>query len=314
MGRKPSGSETGPVSDAARSGPLRYRRVVGLGLCVVDHLYVVERLHWTETRLRYTEHCVSSGGMTGTALAQAARLGCDAHVLSAVGDDDGGRLVSRSLRAAGVKTGRLVRSRDLPTTIAVVLVARRGGGRRFLVPDRRALERRAPDFDLKLIDARTLLLVDGHFPAQALRAVERARAMGGAVVGDFARLGPEIRALLPFVDYPVVPLEFAEAYGAGDPRRALHRLRERYGGTPVVTQGARGGLYWHEGRIRRFRVHRVKVRDTTGAGDVFHGALAAGLCAGRDLPAALDLAARAAALNCTALGATGRLMTREEMG
>ena len=52
----------------------------------------------------------------------------------------------------------------------------------------------------------------------------------------------------------------------------------------------------------------MKVRDTTGAGDVFHGALAAGLCAGTDLPAALDLAARAAALNCTALGATSKLL------
>ena len=292
---------------------MRFRRIVGLGLCVVDHLYVVESLRWTGARLRYTERVVSSGGMTGNALSQAARLGCDVHVLSVVGDDEGGRLVRRSLRAAGVKTGRLVRSAELPTTIAVVLVKRRGGGRRFIVPDRRALERRAPDLDLTLIDDRALLLVDGHFPAQALSAVERAREKGGAVVGDFSRLSPAIRALLPFVDYPVVPPEFAGVYGDGDPRRALRRLRERYGGTPVVTQGARGGLYWHEGRIRRFRAHRVKVRDTTGAGDVFHGALAAGLCAGTDLPDALDLAARAAALNCTALGATGRLMTRKEM-
>ena len=57
----------------------------------------------------------------------------------------------------------------------------------------------------------------------------------------------------------------------------------------------------------------MKVRDTTGAGDVFHGALAAGLFSGTDLPDALELAARAAAINCTALGATGRLLTREEM-
>jgi sugar/nucleoside kinase (ribokinase family) len=292
---------------------MRLRRVVGLGLCVVDHLYVVDGLHWTGDRLRYRECRVSIGGMTANALVQAARLGCDTHVISAVGDDAGGRLVRRSLRAAGVKTGGLLRTGRLPTTVAVVLVERRGGGRRFLVPDRRALERRAPDFQLDRIDGRTLLLVDGHFPAQALRAVRRAREAGGAVMGDFARSAPAIRALLPFVDYPVVPLEFARAYGDGDARRALRRLRARYGGTPVVTQGARGGLYWHEGRIRRYRCHRVKVRDTTGAGDVFHGALAAGLCAGWELPAALDLAARAAALSCTALGATGRLMTRAEM-
>ncbi len=140
---------------------MRFRRIVGLGLCVVDHLYVVESLRWTGARLRYTERVVSSGGMTGTALSQAARLGCDAHVLSVVGDDEGGRLVRRSLRAAGVKTGRLVRSGELATTIAVVLVKERGGGRLFLVPDRRALERGAPDLDLTLIDGRTLFIGQG---------------------------------------------------------------------------------------------------------------------------------------------------------
>jgi sulfofructose kinase len=292
---------------------VRYRRVIGLGLCVVDHLYVVERLDSADTRLRYDERRVSSGGMMGTALAQAAELGCNAHVLSLVGDDEDGRFIRRSLRVAGVKTSRLILSKELPTTVAVILVQRRGGERRFLVPDRRTLERRVPRFDLASIGRKTLLMVDGHFPEQALRAVKRAREVGATVMGDFNRPSRPVRALLPFVDYPVVPLEFARDYGSGDPRKALHELAVRYGGTPVVTQGARGGLYLCGGRIRRFRAPRVEVRDTTGAGDVFHGALAAGLAFGRELPEALELAARAAALNCTALGGMGRLMTRDEM-
>ena len=293
---------------------MRRRRIVGLGLCVVDHIYVVTPNSWEEVRIRYAERLVASGGMTTTALAQAARLGCNTHVLSVVGDDEGGRLIGRSLRRAGVKTRRLVVSADLPTTVAVVLVEKRGGDRRFLVPDRRALERRAPDFDLATIDAQTLLLVDGHFPRQALRAVKRARGLGATVMGDFSRPDPAIRALLPFVDYPVVSEEFAIAYGKGDVRRAVRELRQQYGGTPIVTRGARGGLYWAGGRIRRYRARKVRVRDTTGAGDVFHGALAAGLVERLELIDALDLAARAAALNCTALGGMGRLMTRDEAG
>jgi sulfofructose kinase len=292
---------------------VRYRRIIGLGLCVVDHLYLVDRLDLADTRLRYSERRVSSGGMMGTALAQAAELGCNAQVLSLVGDDEDGRFIRRSLRVAGVKTTRLILSQELPTTVAVILVQRRGGERRFLVPDRRALERRVPRFDLASIGLKTLLMVDGHFPEQALRAVKRAREVGATVMGDFNRPIRPVRALLPFVDYPVVPLEFAREYGSGDPRKALRRLAARCGGAAVVTQGARGGLYLCGGQIRRFRAPRVEVRDTTGAGDVFHGALAAGLSSGRELPDALELAARAAALNCTALGGMGRLMTRDEM-
>jgi len=292
---------------------MRYRRIVGLGLSVVDHLYVVDHLRLEETRLRYGERVVQSGGMMGTALAQAALLGCRTLLLSLHGDDADGRLVRRALRAAGVDTRRVLRSPAALTTVAVVLVERRGGERRFLVPDRRALERRAPAFDLSPIDRRTLLLVDGHFPAQALRAVKRARRLGATVIADLNRPRPGSLALLPYVDYPIVPLEFGADWAGGDPERLLRRLRAEGGGTPVVTLGARGGLYLDGGRVRRYRARRVRVVDTTGAGDAFHGAFAAGLYFGLALEGALALAAHAAALNCTALGGMSRLMTRSEL-
>jgi len=79
-----------------------------------------------------------------------------------------------------------------------------------------------------------------------------------------------------------------------------------------VTLGARGGIYWHDGKVRRFRSPGVRVRDTTGAGDVFHGAFAAGLAHGLPLPEIVARAARAGALACTALGATARLASRRE--
>lgn len=125
----------------------RRDRVVGLGLCVVDHLYVVDSLDFSGERTRYREWVVSAGGMVTTALAEAARLGCAPQLLSVLGDDEPGNLVHRQLRAAGVGTRYLVRSSRVPTTVAVVFVAWRSGERRFLVADRRAVERRAPRLD-----------------------------------------------------------------------------------------------------------------------------------------------------------------------
>jgi len=289
------------------------RRIVGLGLCVVDHLYVAETLDLATARTRWLERLVSTGGMTCNAIVQAAQLGCNAHLVTAVGDDPEGHALRRSLSRLRVKTARVTLSHELPTTVAVVLVARRGGERRFIVPDRRAIERCAADFDLSLIERRTLLLVDGHFPRQALRAVKRAREVGATVIGDFNRPRPAVLELLRYVDFPIVPLEFAEAYGRGQPDRALRMLRDRFGGTPIVTLGGKGGLYLRDGRVRRYPAHRVAVRDTTGAGDAFHGAFAAGLYHGLDFDGAIALARRAAAVCCTALGGTARLLTREEM-
>jgi sulfofructose kinase len=292
---------------------VKFHRIVGLGLCVVDHTFVVDRFDLSEVRLRYTDELTSSGGMIANALVQCALLGCNTHALSIVGDDAAGRSIARDFQRAGVKTRRLILSPELPTTRCVVLVKRRGGERRFIVPDRQALERRAPDLDVSVIDRRTILLVDGHFPRQALRAARRARACGAAVIGDFHTPTPSALRLLPYVDYPVVPQEFAAAYCRGSAERALRALRAEGGGIPVVTLGRRGGLYLESGAVRRYRARRTRTVDTTGAGDAFHGGFAAGLYLGHDLAGALDLAAQAAAHNCTALGARGRLMTREEM-
>lgn len=288
------------------------RRIVGLGLCVVDHLYVVEGLDFTRPRTRSSERLVSTGGMTGNALVQAARLGCETHLLSVLGRDPEGCFARSELERHGVATGRVVVSDRLPTTVAVVLVDQRTGERRFIVPDRTGVETGVPDFDLTPIDDHGILLVDGHFPEQALRAVRHARAAGATVIGDFNQPRPACLELLPHVEHPIVSAEFADAYGAGDPERAARRLWEEFGGRPVVTLGAAGGLFVCDGRLGRYAAEPTRVRDTTGAGDAFHGAFAAGLAWGLDFEASLALAARAAAVCCSALGGTGRLLTREE--
>ncbi len=291
---------------------MRAPRVVGLGLCVVDHLYLVEGQDLSSGRLRYRERRVSNGGMTATALAQAAALGCDAHLLSAVGDDAEGRYLRRTLRALGVRTRGLLLSPRTPTTVAVVLVEVRSGERRFVVADRRRIEARAPRFDLAAIEPGSVLLLDGHFPAQALRAARRARAVGATVIGDFHRETPGVRRLLPWVDHAIVPLEFADLRGT-DPRRTLQDLASVCRGTPCVTLGRRGGIYLEGGRVRRFHAVPTRVVDTTGAGDVLHGACAAGIAHGMSFRASLELGARAAAGACTALGGTGRLLPRREL-
>lgn len=290
------------------------KKVVGLGLIVRDETFVVEDLGVGSVRTRYREHRVGLGGMVGTAVAQAATLGVPTRVLGMVGKDAHGSTLLRTLRDHGVVTRGVLRHPTRPTTTAVVLVDQRTKDRRFLVPDRRGVEQGLPDFDLRGLDRHAVLLLDGHFPKQALRAAKRARACGAIVVADFHVPRPANLRLLPWVDVPILPREFIDAWHGGTPRQALRALRERFGGDPVVTLGARGALALYDGRFCEIPARRVRVRDTTGAGDVFHGAYAAARCIARDHIAALRVAARAASLSCTALGGTGRLLSRSELG
>lgn len=283
-------------------------RVVGLGLCVVDHLYAVDGFAFNEERTRYAARVESAGGMVATALVQAAQLGCRARLVSALGDDAAGRFARRALREGGVDVRGVVSPRHPPTGVAVVLVDRRSGERRFLVADRRAVERRTPSLDVSPVRRAAVLLLDGHFPADALRAARIAREHGVAVVGDFNRPSPAALRLLPWVDYAVVPESFARAYTPGRVRDTLRRLHEEHGIVPVVTQGARGGLYLERSRVCRFASPRVRARDSTGAGDAFHGAFAAGVAQGLALRANLARAARCGARVTARIGGVSALL------
>jgi len=296
--------------------------VVGLGLCVLDELLEVDDLGLAAVRTRVHARRRAPGGMVATALAAAARLGCRSELLTLLGDDPEGRAVLRALRAHGVSTRRALRSGRWATTISTVLVERGTGERRFLLPDRRPIERGAPAFDLTPVRRlrgesarhRSVLLVDGHFQRNALAAVRRARERGVPVVADLHDARPAFRRLLPYVDFPIVPEEFCASWGAGGPRETLRDLHRRYGGTPVVTLGARGALAWLGGRALRVPARRVAVRDTTGAGDVFHGAFAAALARGLEPAEALGPASRAAAAACTGLGGSARLLSAHQAG
>jgi sulfofructose kinase len=114
--------------------------------------------------------------------------------------------------------------------------------------------------------------------------------------------------LLPYVDFPLVPEEFARSYTPDRPADTLRRLREEFGGRPVLTLGARGGLYLEGSRLRRFHAPRVRARDTTGAGDAFHGAFAAGLAQGLPFERNLARAAACGARACRRLGGVSSLL------
>ncbi len=285
---------------------------MGLGLCVVDHLYRVDSLDLNAPRIRYQERLVSLGGMVANALVQATAEGAHTEAISTVGDDPEGRVVRRALARAGVGNRGVVRVKGGATRIAVVLVEAKSGERRFVIPDRVPFNRDAPDLPLHAIRPGSVLLLDGHYAAQARRALERAQKVGATVVADWNRPSPELLELLPWVDHPVVPLEFAHEYAGGDPHETLRRLREQARGEPVVTLGERGALYFDGRRVRRHPARKVRVVDTTGAGDAFHGAFGAALAQGEEFLSAIDRGTRAGARCCAASGATGHLLPVEE--
>jgi sugar/nucleoside kinase (ribokinase family) len=135
------------------------------------------------------------------------------------------------------------------------------------------------------------------------------------VVADLERSDrPRFSELLDLVDHPIVSRDFAEQLtGASDPAVAVARLWTDARAAVVVTCGADGCWYAGDagpGPPRHRPAFPVPAVDTTGCGDVFHGAYASALARGLGLDERVRLACAAAALKATRPGGQAGIPTR----
>ena len=123
------------------------------------------------------------------------------------------------------------------------------------------------------------MLGDPRWISGAERLFALAAARGLPRVLD-AETSPDgvLARLVPLADHVVFSERgLAEFAGTPDAEAGLVRVAPRLAATVAVTIGERGSLWWRDGRVLRVSAPRIAARDTTGCGDVFHGAYALAL-------------------------------------
>lgn len=278
--------------------------VVGVGVACLDYLLQVPRLSQVPKGCDLQALKLQGGGMTATAMVAVARLGGQAELWTVLGQGHHGDVILEELALEGVDVSQVARRPEMRSPFNFVLVDGEAGERVFLKPDvdwGRAWTDLDIAVDLSRVDAAGALLVDGHWRQIAVPALRRARQRGVPTCGDIVSVA-RYEDLLPLIDYLVVPRHAAqEAAGEVGPR-ALQALAEFGARMIVVTLGSEGALYWVDGETHACPAFDVRVVDTTGAGDVFHGAFAYGLARGWQPRQLMLFSSAVAALKCTQLG------------
>lgn len=247
------------------------------------------------------------GGPAANAAVMAAKLGFSAGFCGYLGNDHFGNSHFAELQANGINTQLIVRGTN-PTPLSVVLVKPNG--------DRALINHKGNTSPLSATSvnfaalAPQVLLFDGHEPALSLAALKHYSSRQIDTVLDAGSVHEGTTNLLDRVNYLVCSEKFACQY-AGTPDQALPKLAEK---APVViiTLGEQG-LIWRRGLEQgQFPAPSIIAIDSTGAGDAFHGAFAAGLSAGLDWENLLAFASVAGALCCSGLGARTSLPNKAQ--
>jgi sulfofructose kinase len=277
--------------------------VVGLGAAVIDLLVLAPRFPERDSKLAVSEMSRQGGGLVGTALVTLARLGARPRYVGRLGEDEDSTEILEEFAHEGVDTAVVARVPGERARFSVVIVEE-GTGLRTILHTGHARAAVGPAaLDREVILSARSLLVDTTDPLAAMRCVDWMRAVGRPTLIDADQYSPEAHAVAAACDYVVASHRYAAACtGREDPAAAARALAERVSGIVVVTAGREGAYTATDGELWRQPAFPVAAIDTTGAGDVFHGAFLYGVLQAWELRRTVAFAAAAAALKCRALG------------
>jgi len=288
--------------------------IVGVGLNATDTLLLLPKFPAYGGKIAFEEEILSPGGQVASAMVTCAKLGLRTKYIGTIGDDYRGRVQMESLRTSGVNLDHVQVRANCPNQSAYILVDKTTGERTVLWSRPECLRIAPEEITPEQIACARMLHIDGHDTPAVEHAARIARDHGMPVAVDVDTIYPGFEKVLPLVDYLIASAEFPSNWTREpDPFRALEIIQTEYGmKVAAMTLGADGALARADGRYLYSPGYVVDCVDTTGAGDVFHGAFCYAVLEGMGLEKTLRFSNAMAALNCTALGARGGIATATE--
>jgi ribokinase len=295
-------------------------KVVGIGQCSLDYLFVVDSFPQYDTKKEVIEWTVSGGGPVATALVGLSRLGATCSFCGIIGDDESGEKIAESLKSEEVDTAFLLRRPRSSSQTAFIAVAKESGKRTIFWRRPSGEPLRPEEIPFHCFDNADFLLLDGLMLNASVYAAKVAREKEIPVMLDAGRVREGMKELAALCDYVVASEEFGRELikeEHGDtlfrPEEALISLKQLGSRVCTITLGEKGSMTLLGNEMFHTPAFPVDVVDTTGAGDIFHSGYIYGLLQGWNMKDVVRFAAAFASLKCRKLGGRAGIPTLEEV-
>lgn len=289
--------------------------VVVIGNATVDLSYEAPRLPAPGETVLARAKRIDAGGKGLNQAIVARRAGAQVVYCAPLGQDAQAGVILERLEAEGFEVEYLQRL-AVPTDESLIFIA--PSGENAIVSTAaaaHALDEAGVAPLLAVLRPADLLLMQGNL-TRAITAfcLDRARETGARTMLNPAPIAFDYEGLWPAVGIAVVnEVESGLLTGTGDPATAAQALRRLGVGTVVTTLGAEGVFLLDGDGERRVPAPKVEAVDTTGAGDVFCGVLAAAIEMRLAWDTALRWAVAAASFSVTRRGTVSAFPSREEL-
>ena len=289
-------------------------QVIGQGMDAVDWICVLNGFPEYASRVEIAEIQKLGGGPCATATALCARYGLKVRFIGRLGDDDAGRFSLADLEKEPMDLSCMQVVSGAETQLGIILVDATSGERTVLWKRDPRLIYQKGELKRGCIVAGQLLHLDGQDQTASIEAARWAREAGMQVSLDIDGPQPGVEELLRLTTLLIPSLAFVRKFtGREDWRQGLLELAKLTNAFVATTRGSKGSAVVWEGEIIEVPPFPVETVDTTGAGDVFHGAFVYSLFQKWNVARCLHFSSIAAGMACRRLGARNGIPTLEEI-
>lgn len=288
---------------------------VGVGINATDTIIRLPYFPKADSKVEIVSSEMMPGGQVASAIVACRRWGLRVRYVGKVGEDAAAQLQMDEMEREGVDA-RWIVAEGRESQSSFILVDETSGERTVLWKRDPSIALFPGDLKREWIWDAGILLIDGHDTDASATAARWAKQEGLEVVGDFDNRYRGVEAVLEHTDFPITSKDFPERLtGEKDLLRSLPEIQEKFKCRLIAaTMGPLGVIAWDGARFLLCPGFRVEAVDTTGAGDIFHGAFVYGLARKLGIEETLEFACAAAALNCMAPGARGNIAPLEQIG
>jgi sugar/nucleoside kinase (ribokinase family) len=278
--------------------------VLGIGTAAVDDLLYVDHFPLPNSKISIEKWSRQGGGQTATGITAAARQGAKTAFCCRLSFDDLSAYTIAELEKEGVDCSPCFRD-EVGSPYHSVIIVDLSTHTRTILHDIGSICPPAEVITPELIQRAKVLLLDDNSLQAGIKAAGIAKSLKIPVVADIEiDPPPEARNLLPLVDHLIINAEFGEVLcnskSCADMASALSTAPHA---SCVITDGERGCWFSEHGSpAQHIPGFKVSVVDTTGCGDVFHGAFAAAIARGEDVHRSAVIANASAAIKATQPG------------
>lgn len=290
-------------------------KVLCIGHASYDISMPISEYPTENKKYRISSKVEGGGGPACNAAYLLGKWGAETYFAGVVGNDIYGTRIKGELDFVGVNTKNLEINYEDETDMSFILINEQTGSRTIFSNVSDKLMLTSHSFDMNP-DA---ILIDGHDYEASKHALMFYKSAISII--DAGRPTPEVIELAGLVKYLVCSKEFAETvsgitidYNNTQTIVDLYqKLKDKFNNEIIVTLESRGSLYSLNGEIKIMPAIKAKAVDTTGAGDIFHGAFTYGIVNGRSLEASIKLATITAGLSVTKVGSRNSIFKYEDI-